>query len=178
MANIFSKWSYVLPCGRSVPIPIGVSKANDTSKGELAITVSIAGERVAQFSCCRHNVHFTLIAAIEALLTLCKFSETIGCFRVKKRPESNPTYPTGITLAVKPNGQRALITTYPCLTTDKCRRKRFYLGTEECWTQTHDAQLEKAIEFRNEAIAKYRDEFINRAVESLRLLRETIRAIK
>lgn len=170
MSNIFSKWSFITKSGIEVPIPIGVSKPNEKNRNSLVITVSSDGDRVAEFSCDPHNVHSALIDAIKALLTFYNHTKKVGHFRDKKRARANPAYPVGVHLSVKADGKRVISTTYPNLITSKANKKNFQVGTENDWQQYHDVVLEKAIQFRNNAMVAYREEFIKRAKNSLALL--------
>ena len=173
MSNIFSKWSFITKSGIEVPIPIGVSKPNEKTRNSLVITVSSDGDRVAEFSCDPHNVHSALIDAIKALLTFYNHTKKVGHFRNKKRARANQTYPVGVHLSIKADGSRVISATYPNLITNKTHKKNFQVGLEESWEQHHDAVLKKAIQFRNEAINAYREEFTKQAKNSLSLLLTT-----
>lgn len=170
MSNLYSKWSFTTKSGIEIPIPIGISKPNEKTKNFLVITVSTEGDRVAMFSCDSHNVHVALVDAIKALLTFYNHSEKVGYFRDKKRARANPAYPVGVHLSVKADGLRVISATYPNLTTNRVHKKNFQVGTAENWALNHDVVLEKAIQFRNNAMVAYREEFIKRAKNSLALL--------
>lgn len=170
MSNIFSSRTYTLPCGMVIPLPRGISVGQSKNRYVYA-SVRIDG-KLHRYESLALNAKATILRAVVHLQTAIEGGALPGGYHANKRKDqSTSDLPPGLTVRFLPSTQEyRLYISYPDVASEKLKHVNHYVGNENTYSNNYDSVAKRAIDFRNDALASYAAEFLNR----LSLLKEQL----